>query len=79
MTPTGDSIWPPRPGAPFDEGWRYDPQQSGHYEIVCPDARGCDSLVVIDIQILAPKWSLTPDTLGCDSSKVVILDGHCPP
>ncbi|MCB9313343.1 MAG: gliding motility-associated C-terminal domain-containing protein [Lewinellaceae bacterium] len=51
-------------------------QQSGHYEIVCPDARGCDSLVVIDIQILAPEVVvLTPDTLGCDSSKVVILDG----
>ncbi|MBK7344293.1 MAG: gliding motility-associated C-terminal domain-containing protein [Saprospiraceae bacterium] len=55
--------------------------ESGQYEIPCTNWLGCDSLILLDLVILQPEAViLPPDSLACDSTLSVILDGsHSPP
>lgn len=49
--------------------------QSGFYTFICDDKRGCDSIITLELQILAPEVRFdTVATLDCDTASFVILD-----
>lgn len=49
---------------------------SGMYEITCVDERGCDSLVMLDLHVVAPEAAVAkPSFLGDGPHARVLLDG----
>ncbi len=51
--------------------------ETGIYEIICSDWRGCDSVIMLDLRVMEPEAIVQPPgLLDCDPSAVVVLDGN---
>ncbi|MCO6486454.1 MAG: hypothetical protein J5I41_11830, partial [Saprospiraceae bacterium] len=50
-------------------------QSSGSYTVVLPSFQGCDSTIVVDVEVLdVEAWVLPPEALSCQQNEVT-LDG----
>ncbi|MCO6486344.1 MAG: hypothetical protein J5I41_11280, partial [Saprospiraceae bacterium] len=50
-------------------------QSSGSYTVVLPSFQGCDSTIVVDVEVLdVEAWILPPEALSCQQNEVT-LDG----
>lgn len=50
--------------------------ETGFYEVICPDFRGCDSLITLDLRVMTPEVMIAPPgVLDCSPGAQVLLDG----